>query len=87
MENISGDTVIGKRGGSDCAIARTWYPSAIWRSPLLSADGSNHSLKVSSEDGDVDVYVGDGGGADIRTRGGESRSSGGGEAKLLGGAV
>lgn len=34
-------------------------------------DGSNDFLKISSKGGDVDVYVGDGGSADVQTQEGK----------------
>lgn len=34
-------------------------------------DGSNDFLKISSKGGDVDVYIGDGGSADVQTQEGK----------------
>lgn len=72
VENISGDTVIGKYGDSDCSVRHMWYRSAMQRLFFLRfTDGSNNFLKICSAGGDVDVYVGDGGSADIQTQEGE----------------
>lgn len=38
---------------------------------LCFTDGSNDFLKISSKGGDVDVYVGDGGSADVETQEGK----------------
>lgn len=77
MENISGDTIIGKYNGSDCTVRHMWYISAMQRHfpPLLLCftDGSNNFLKISSNGGGVDVYVGDGGSADVQTQEGKFR--------------
>lgn len=40
-------------------------------SPLCFTDGSNNFLKICSVGGDIDVYIGDGGSADIQTQEGE----------------
>lgn len=71
MENISGDTVIGKYSDSDCTMRHMWYLSAMQRLSFFYTDGSNDFLKISSKGGDVDVYVGDGGSADVQTQEGK----------------
>lgn len=71
MENISGDTVIGKHSDSDCTMRHMWYLSAKQRLFFFYTDGSNDFLKISSKGGDVDVYIGDGGSADVQTQEGK----------------
>lgn len=68
MENVSGASVVGK----SLRLTHTWFLSATQRLFFLgSTDGSNGFLKICSAGGDVDVYVGDGGAADIQTQEGE----------------
>lgn len=72
MDNISGDTVIGKYSGSDRTRGIHQACRGLFPPPLPFTDGSNNFLKISSGSGDVDVYVGDGGSADVQTHGGKS---------------
>lgn len=78
MKNMSGDTVIGEQAVSDCTTSHVWYPSVAAKSILslfffvvAFADGSNSFLKISSHSGGIDVYVGDGGSAEIHTQEGK----------------
>lgn len=69
VKNVSGDTVIGK--------LTQWHllPAGLNKPPEVSfvlADGSNSFLKVSSHSGGIDVYVGDGGSADLDTQEGKN---------------
>lgn len=74
---MSGDTVIGEQTSwlrrdlcmflSEDGKNKIKHP----RLTLSFADGSNSFLKVSSNSGDIDAYVGDGGAAELHSQEGE----------------
>lgn len=61
---------------SDCTRNYVWYLSVAGKSTtpeacFAFADGSNSFLKVSSHSGGIDVYVGDGGSAELHSQEGK----------------
>lgn len=77
MKNVSGDTVIGKSAvTSNYTINYVWYLSVTKSKTsevcFAFADGSNSFLNVSSHSGSIDVYVGDGGSADLHSQEGKN---------------
>lgn len=80
MKNMSGDTVVGKQADPVNAQLTTygiyqWLVKNNLRLSLLFADGSNNFLKVSSNSGGIDVYVGDGGSAELHSQEGKHEYS------------
>lgn len=77
MKNVSGDTVIGEQTGwlrRDLCVFLSEAGKNKIKHPRITfsfADGSNSFLKVSSNSGDIDVYVGDGGAAELHSQEGE----------------
>lgn len=55
---------------ADCTLTHVWFLSKL-EACFASADGSNSFLKVSSISGSIDVYVGDGGTADLHSEDGK----------------
>lgn len=53
-----------------CTLTQAWFLSKS-EACFAPADGSNSFLKVSSISGSIDVYVGDGGTADLHTQDGK----------------
>lgn len=68
VKNTSGDTVIGEQ--ADVYGMQLWLKKqTTWG--FTFADGSNSFLKVSSHSGGIDVYVGEGGSAELHSQEGK----------------
>lgn len=80
MKNMSGDTVVGKQADPVILQLTTYgiYQWPVKKQPeafSAFADGSNNFLKVSSNSGGIDVYVGDGGSAELHSQEGKHEYS------------
>lgn len=75
VKNVCGDTVIGEQVDQlHIALYMVSVSGSKTKHPRLCfafSDGSNSFLKVSSDSGGIDVYVGDGGSAELHSQQGK----------------